>query len=106
MPSVIINADDFGLSPGVNRGILEAFENGVLTSTTLLANLDHFDEAVQLAREHPELPVGVHLSLLWGPPISPPGSVRSLVEQGALEERFSIAVVPGEVRYLQILQAA
>ena len=55
---VIINADDFGLTPGVNRGILGAFRDGVLTSTTMLVNLRFFDEAVIIARDNPDLPVG------------------------------------------------
>ena len=80
MQRVIINADDFGLSPGVNRGILTAFRDGILTSTTMLVNLPSFDDAVQLARENPDLPVGIHLSLLWGAPVSDPSSVASLVE--------------------------
>jgi hopanoid biosynthesis associated protein HpnK len=80
MQRVIINADDFGLSPGVNRGILTAFREGVLTSTTMLVNLPSFDDAVRLARENPDLPVGIHLSLLWGAPVSAPSTVASLVE--------------------------
>jgi hopanoid biosynthesis associated protein HpnK len=80
MPHVIINADDFGLSPGVNRGIVAAFRDGVLTSTTMLVNLPSFDDAVRLARENPDLPVGIHLSLLWGRPISDPATIASLVE--------------------------
>ncbi len=81
MQTLIINADDFGLSPGVNRGILSAFRDGILTSTTLLANLCHFDDAVALARENPELPVGVHLSLLWGPPVTDTTQIPSLLER-------------------------
>jgi len=81
MKRLIINADDFGLSPGVNRGILEAFQKGVLTSTTMLVNLDHFAESVAIAKAHPELPVGIHLSLLWGRPVSPPESVPTLVSE-------------------------
>ena len=50
MRSVIINADDFGLSPGVNRGILSAFRDGVVTSTTMLANMSGFDDAVAITR--------------------------------------------------------
>ena len=75
----IINADDFGLSPGVNRGIVSAFREGVLTSTTMLVNLEHFEDAVRLARENPDLPVGIHLSLLWGKPVSPAADVSTLV---------------------------
>lgn len=81
MKRLIINADDFGLSPGVNRGIVSAFRDGVLTSTTMLVNLGAFADATRLAREHPELPVGIHLSLLWGRPVSPPAEVPSLVDR-------------------------
>jgi len=77
---VIINADDFGLSPGVNRGIVAAFREGVLSSTTMLVNLAAFDDAVRLAREQPELPIGVHLSLLWGRPVSAAADVPTLVD--------------------------
>jgi hopanoid biosynthesis associated protein HpnK len=78
---VIVNADDFGLSPGVNRGIIAAFRDGVLSSTTLMANMPSFDEAVQLAKENPGLGVGVHLSLIWGAPVTPANKVPSLVER-------------------------
>ncbi len=79
---MIFNADDFGLSPAVNRGILEAFREGVLTSTTMLVNLDHFEDAVAIAGRNPDLPVGIHLSLLWGRPVSSPEQVPSLVDRG------------------------
>ncbi len=78
---VIINADDFGLSPGVNRGIVSGFRDGILTSTTMLVNLNHFDDAVSLARDNPDLPLGIHLSLLWGRPLSEPLDVPTLVER-------------------------
>ena len=80
-PSAIINADDFGLSPGVNRGIVSGFRDGILTSTTMLVNLKHFEDAVNLARENPDLPVGIHLTLLWGRPVSEPLDVPTLVER-------------------------
>ena len=48
---LVVNADDFGLTPGVNRGIVSAFREGVLTSTTAMVNMRYFDEAVELARE-------------------------------------------------------
>ena len=77
----IINADDFGLAPGVNRGIISGFREGILTSTTMLVNLQHFEGAVSLARANPDLPVGIHLSLLWGKPVSNPSQVPTLVER-------------------------
>lgn len=80
MRKVIINGDDFGLAPGVNRGIIEAYRNGVLTSATMVVNTAHFDDAVALARENPGLPLGVHLTLLWGKPVSQPDEIPSLID--------------------------
>jgi len=61
MRYLIVNADDFGLSAGVNRGIFEAHRRGVVTSTSLMVNRPGCDEAVALARELPELDLGLHL---------------------------------------------
>jgi predicted glycoside hydrolase/deacetylase ChbG (UPF0249 family) len=63
---LIINADDFGFTPDVNAGIIQAHRQGVLTSTTLMANGDAFDDAVRLARETPTLDIGCHLVLVQG----------------------------------------
>jgi predicted glycoside hydrolase/deacetylase ChbG (UPF0249 family) len=60
---LIVTADDFGLSPGVNRGILEAHRRGVLTSTSLMVLRPACAEAVALSRESPTLSVGLHLDL-------------------------------------------
>lgn len=69
MRRLIINADDFGLTSGVNRGIAEAVASGVLTSTTLIANSPAFDQAVQLAKTSPELGIGCHAVLIHGVPM-------------------------------------
>lgn len=66
---IIFNADDFGYSKAVNYGIIEAFKHGVLRQATLLANGDGFDHAVSLAKENPDLSVGVHLNLTMGKPL-------------------------------------
>ena len=79
MKRVIVNADDFGLCQGVNRGIVLAHQKGILTSATLMANMPGFDEAVEMARDHPRLGVGVHLNLLRGEPVTPARDVASLV---------------------------
>jgi chitin disaccharide deacetylase len=63
---LIINADDFGFTPDVNAGIIHAHREGVLTSTTLMANGNAFNDAVRLARETPTLDVGCHLVLVQG----------------------------------------
>lgn len=60
---LIVNADDFGLSSGVNRGIIEAHERGILTSTSLMVRQPAVREAVDYARSHPRLGLGLHLDL-------------------------------------------
>lgn len=59
---VIMNADDFGFSKGVNWAILEGFQQGILTSTSLMVNMPGFDHAVSLMKQYPDLlHVGIHL---------------------------------------------
>jgi len=86
---LVVNADDFGFTPDVNQGIVEAHRRGILTATTLMANGAAFEDAVRLARETPGLDIGCHLvlvggrSLLTGKPFPP--SVGQLL--GALARR-------------------
>jgi predicted glycoside hydrolase/deacetylase ChbG (UPF0249 family) len=61
MKHVIVNADDFGQSPGVNRGVIQAHEHGILTSASLMVRGPHAAEAVDYARAHPSLGIGLHL---------------------------------------------
>jgi len=61
---LIPNADDFGFTRDVNAGIVEAHRHGILTATTLMATGAAFEHAVELARENPELDIGVHLVLV------------------------------------------
>lgn len=77
MTKLIVNADDFGYSEGVNYGILAAFKEGIVTSTTLMVNMPGAKHAAQLAKAHPELGVGIHFVLTCGTPISQ--AVPSLV---------------------------
>lgn len=65
---LIINADDFGFTSGVNRAIVEAHVRGVVTSSTLMANGPAFTEAVQLAKTLPQISVGCHVVLIDGEP--------------------------------------
>ena len=71
MPRLIVNADDFGRAPGVSRGIVEAHQHGIVTSTTLMVNLPWSDGAAQLAQSTPTLGVGLHLTFSYGPSVSP-----------------------------------
>ncbi len=74
MPSLIVNADDFGLTEGTTRAIVDAFRTGIVTSTSILANGLAFETAIELARQNPALGVGVHLTVTEGAPVAPGGT--------------------------------
>jgi predicted glycoside hydrolase/deacetylase ChbG (UPF0249 family) len=84
--NLIVNADDLGWTEGVNRGIAEAHRNGIVTSTSLLANGAAFVLGVEMARVTPGLAVGVHLNLSDGAPTAPPELVTSLVNDDGMFE--------------------
>ena len=69
MRRLIVNADDFGFTAGVNRAIVEAHTRGIVTSSTLMANGRAFDDAVGLAKTVPRLSVGCHVVLIDGEPV-------------------------------------
>ena len=83
MRRLIINADDFGLTAGVNRAIVEAHERGVVSSATLMANGQAFDEAVKLAGSRPRLGVGCHIVLVDGTPLVRDAATRTLLDGGS-----------------------
>jgi hopanoid biosynthesis associated protein HpnK len=78
MKRLIINADDFGLHESINEGIIQAHCEGCVTSTTLVAGGQAFEQAVSLARRYPNLGVGVHLTLVGLRPVAH-GDVCSLL---------------------------
>ncbi len=68
---IIINADDFGYSSAINRAILTAFQEGLISSTTIMANMPGFEEACAMAKQHDlNRKIGVHLNLTEGPPLT------------------------------------
>lgn len=79
---LIVNADDFGLTQGINAAVARAHRQGFLTSATLMAGGLAWREAVALAAETPTLGVGVHLTLTALGPVLPPEQVSSLVDKG------------------------
>ncbi len=81
MKDLIVNADDLGWTVGVNRGIAEAHRNGIVTSTSLLANGPAFEDGVSVARALPALGVGVHLNLSDGPPLTEAKAAPTLVDE-------------------------
>ena len=76
---LIVNADDFGLSPSVNAAVVRAHRDGILTTASLMVNEPGFEEAVKLAKENPQLGVGLHLTLLMGRSALPPEKIPGLV---------------------------
>ena len=77
---LIVNADDFGRSASINQAVRRAHREGILTSASLMVNEPGFEEAVALARENPQLGVGLHLTLLCGRSALPPASIPGLVD--------------------------
>ncbi|MEN3013591.1 MAG: ChbG/HpnK family deacetylase [Endomicrobiia bacterium] len=63
MKKLIVNADDFGFNSKINQGIIYAFKNGVVTSTSLMVTREGFKDAVNLAKDNPRLSVGIHIDL-------------------------------------------
>jgi hopanoid biosynthesis associated protein HpnK len=102
MKEVILNADDFGLTRGINEGIIRAHREGILTSATLMATGPAFDDAVGRAKLNPELGIGCHLVLTGGIAVAPPDKIPSLARQdGRLPESLGALVVrvsSGQVR--------
>lgn len=81
MKYLIVNADDFGFSEGVNQGILKAHCDGIVTSTTVMVNLPQAGKIAKAATQHPRLGVGVHLNITYGKPVLPVREVPSLVNE-------------------------
>lgn len=109
MRRLIINADDFGLTPGVNRAIVEAHRQGVVTSTTLMASAPAFAEAAKLAAENPWLGAGCHVVLLDGSPLLPAEKIRTLAGGGPDGSRlydslasFAVRAVAGRLESAEI----
>lgn len=95
MRRLIINADDFGLTSGINRAIVEAHQHGVVTSATLMATGRAFDEAVKMARTAPQLSIGCHVVLVDGEPLLPAPQVPTLLAAAGQERHFRNSI--GEV---------
>jgi len=79
---LIVNADDFGLTPGVNRSVAELHRAGALSSATLMATGAFFDDALALARANPQLEIGCHILLVDGTPALAPRDIPSLCPNG------------------------
>lgn len=93
MKRLIVNADDFGYTRGVNAGIIQGFREGIITSTTIMANGEAFEDAVEQARKNPGLGVGCHLVLVGGKAVAPKPQIGGLAdENGNLPESLGALV--------------
>jgi predicted glycoside hydrolase/deacetylase ChbG (UPF0249 family) len=95
---IIINADDFGLSEGINRAVEQAHTDGVLTSATIMPNMPAADQAVDIAKKLPTLGIGVHLNLMEARPLSQDKCVAVL-----LDDEGAFAFAPGKLALKSLL---
>ncbi len=81
MKKLIINADDFGISEGISKGIIDAANFGTVLSTSLMSNMPYAEQAIALAEDCSQLGIGIHLNITCGFPLSKRDLVKSLVGQ-------------------------
>ena len=102
--NLVVNADGYGFTPGVNEGILKTFEAGIVTSTSCTPNFGHLGEASKVQARFPEVSFGVHFNLNVGRPCAPLHSVRSLIgEDGRfLGPELAKKLLKGEIKTSEI----
>ena len=93
MRRLIVNADDFGLTSGVNRGIIQAHEHGIVSSATLMACGAKFQEAVAMASRNPQLSIGCHVLLVDASPVLDSQQVSTLVTSNSSVPRFRDSLI-------------
>ena len=93
---LIVNADDFGRSKSINEAVIRAHTGGILTTASLMVNEPDADEAVDLAKEHPTLGVGLHLALVCGRAALPMEAIPNLADANG---RFSESAVGAGFKY-------
>jgi hopanoid biosynthesis associated protein HpnK len=81
LKQLIVNADDLGLTPAVNRGVVRAFQDGIVTSASLLVTGSAFENAVALAQQNPKLDIGLHLALVEERAVLGPDVLPTMVDE-------------------------
>ena len=102
---VIFHGDDFGLTSGINKSIHNCFQHGLLTSTSLLVCGEAAEEAIALAKENPDLDVGIHLALCDESPVLPPEHLPSIIPKGftfPTREQILRAVLSRKINYREV----
>lgn len=106
---LIVNADDFGLTSGVNRAIIEANARGIVTSSTLMANGQAFEDAVSRARGATKLSIGCHIVLIDGEPVLEPNEIPSITEASRFRDGlkgFATRALTGQMKATEIVAEA
>jgi hopanoid biosynthesis associated protein HpnK len=93
LKQLIVNADDLGLTPAVNRGVVRAFQDGIVTSASLLVTGSAFEDAVALARQNPNLNVGLHVALVEERAVLGPDVLPTLVDETGRFPRTSLEFI-------------
>lgn len=107
MKGLIVNADDFGLHQEINKGIIKGYQEGFITSTSLMCSAPAFDDAVALARQNPGLGIGIHLTLVGSvSSVLPKEKISSLVDDtGLFPENYVVFAkkfYTGQVKMVQL----
>ncbi|HZE22621.1 MAG TPA: ChbG/HpnK family deacetylase [Blattabacteriaceae bacterium] len=108
MRRLIVNADDFGLTSGVNRAIIEGNRSGIVTSVTLMANARATDPAIDLAKVQPSLKIGCHVVLIDGVPLNetlPSLTENSQAFRSSLKQ-FAMAAVRKQISAEEVQREA
>ena len=107
MKQLIVNADDYGMAVGINTGIVESYQKGIVTSTTIMATGSALKDGIARLRDAPGIGKGCHLVLLGGSPAAKPEQVRSLLDSTGKFPRtlsaFILRMASGEVKQQEIL---
>lgn len=102
---LLVNADDLGLSPAINTGIIRAYLDGIVTSTSIVAAGVAFREAIEMARKNPGLGVGIHLTLVEESAVTPASALPRLAPHGILPATYGELmkkVVTGRISFAEI----
>ncbi|HPG40398.1 MAG TPA: ChbG/HpnK family deacetylase [bacterium] len=100
--ALIVNADDFGLTDSINRGIMHAIEKGIVTSVSLAANGRSFTAACRFLHRNPQISAGWHVNLTGGYPVLNTNKVQSLVDRNGLlhgKMQFLFRLLTGRINY-------
>ena len=102
---VIFNGDDFGLTSGINKGIIQSYQTGLLSSTSLVIGGEAFEEAIFLAKENPGLDIGVHLTLCDEQPVVHDDDHLSTILEGSFfpsKEKILYLILTRKIDYSQV----